>query len=102
MAKYIDLRSNYNDEIFNEIGQAIREDKLVVFPTETVYGIGANGLSSLAVKKIYNAKGRNSDNPLILHISSFDMLNKIVKDISFVEKKLINAFFPRSFYYYLK
>lgn len=102
MAKYIDLRSNYNDEIFDEIGHAILEGKLVVLPTETVYGIGANGLSCDAVKKIYKAKGRSSDNPLILHISSLDMLPKITKDIHVVEKKLIDAFFPRTFYYYFE
>ncbi len=96
-AKYIDLRRNYDNSIFDEIGQAIRDGKLVVFPTETVYGIGANGLDETAVQKIYEAKGRSSDNPLILHISSLDMLDKITKDISFVEKKLIDAFFPGPF-----
>ena len=46
----------------------LREGKTVIFPTETVYGLGANGLDENAVKKIYEAKGRPSDNPLILHI----------------------------------
>lgn len=96
-AKYIDLRKNYDNSIFNEIGTALRNGKLVIFPTETVYGLGANGLDEISVRKIYNAKGRSSDNPLILHISSLDMLSKITKDISFVEKKLIDTFFPGPF-----
>ena len=96
-AKYIDLRENYDDNVFKEIGLALRNKMLVVFPTETVYGIGANGLDEEAVKKIYEAKQRSSDNPLILHISNFDMLSEITKDISDVEKKLIDAFFPGPF-----
>ncbi len=53
-----------------EAAKAIRENKTVVFPTETVYGLGANGLSEQAVKKIFIAKGRPFDNPLILHIAN--------------------------------
>ncbi|MBR3036610.1 MAG: Sua5/YciO/YrdC/YwlC family protein, partial [Lachnospiraceae bacterium] len=52
----------------------IRAGELVAFPTETVYGLGGNGLDAEASKKIYAAKGRPSDNPLILHIGSFDQL----------------------------
>jgi len=96
-AKYIDFREEFDDLKFNEIGQAIRDGKLVVFPTETVYGIGANGFDEGAVKNIYVAKGRSSDNPLILHISDLDMLSKITTYITSVEKKLIDAFFPGPF-----
>ncbi len=96
-AKYINLSTNFDDSTFDELGLAIRNGKLVVFPTETVYGIGANGLDETAVKKIYEAKGRSSDNPLILHISNTNMLSEITKNISCVEKKLINAFFPGPF-----
>lgn len=96
-AEYIDFREGYDNLKFDEIGQAIHSGKLVVFPTETVYGIGANGLDETAVKKIYIAKGRSSDNPLILHISNIEMLSKITNNINFVEKKLIDAFFPGPF-----
>lgn len=96
-AKYIDLRKDFNNSIFDELGSTIRTGGLVVFPTETVYGIGANGLDYISVRKIYAAKGRSSDNPLILHICSLDMLNQITKDISYVEKLLIDAFFPGPF-----
>jgi len=95
--KYIDLSKNYEEDIFTELGNALLDKKLVVFPTETVYGIGANGLDEFAVKKIFEVKGRNPDNPLILHISSLEMLAKIAKDRTFVEKQLIDAFFPGPF-----
>lgn len=75
----------------------LENGKLVVFPTETVYGIGTNGLNGDACKKIYKAKGRNLDNPLILHISNKSMLNELTMNLSNVEKKLIDAFFPGPF-----
>lgn len=81
----------------NEIEKAsnlIKEGKLVLFPTETVYGIGADGLNEQAVKNIFIAKGRAQDNPLILHVSSFEMIKRIVKNINTVEKNLIFKFFP--------
>lgn len=101
--KYIDLKNvNLNDKNFDSedlqfAGNVIKSGGLVLFPTETVYGLGANGLDSSAVKKIYLAKGRSSDNPLILHISDMDMLSKIATNISSVEYKLIDAFWPGPF-----
>ena len=89
---------NMKDKInINEIEKAsnlIKEGKLVLFPTETVYGIGADGLNEQAVKNIFIAKGRAQDNPLILHVSSFEMIKKIEKNINTVEKNLIFKFFP--------
>ena len=67
---------------------------MVLFPTETVYGIGANALDTNAVKKIFVAKGRASDNPLIVHISNINMLEQIVENIGEIEKRLINKFWP--------
>lgn len=96
-AKYIDLTKDYDDSIFQEIGQAIRDGKLVVFPTETVYGIGTNGLDANACKKIYEAKGRASDNPLILHICDKTMLKHLTNFESNVENRLIDTFFPGPF-----
>lgn len=101
--KYIDLKNvNLNDKNFDNedlkfAGNVIKSGGLVLFPTETVYGLGANGLDASAVKKIYLAKGRSSDNPLILHISDMDMLSKIATNISSVEYKLIDAFWPGPF-----
>ena len=94
MAKYLDLRNNYDKFDLNEAAECIKSGKLVLFPTETVYGIGANGLDSNAVKSIFVAKNRAQDNPLILHVSNIDMVNRIAKDISPLEKKIMNDFFP--------
>ena len=59
--------------LLNEAAQVLQSGGLVAFPTETVYGLGANGLDDEAARKIYAAKGRPSDNPLILHISAADL-----------------------------
>lgn len=67
---------------------------LVAFPTETVYGLGANALDADAARKIYAAKGRPSDNPLIIHIADVDDLKKIGKNIPEAAFKLANAFWP--------
>ena len=97
MKKYIDLRSIADYSSLEEAGQIIRSGGLVLFPTETVYGLGANGLDEVAVKKIFKAKGRSADNPLILHISDFNMLNEIACGITEIEHKLMNAFWPGPF-----
>ncbi len=94
MAKYLDLKKTYNKNALKEASRYIKEGKLVLFPTETVYGIGADGLNAEAVKKIFIAKGRASDNPLILHVSNYQMIEQIASDITPLEKKLITNFFP--------
>ena len=96
---YLDLsKCNHSSwEALQKPAEILRNGGLVLFPTETVYGLGANGLDDLAVKRIYQAKGRESDNPLILHVSDFSMLPSIVKDISPLEKKLLTAFWPGPF-----
>lgn len=93
-SKYINLKENRDYEKIKDASEAIKQGKLVLFPTETVYGIGANALDESAVKKIYEAKGRASDNPLIAHISNLDMLKKLVKEVGNIEKKLIENFWP--------
>ncbi|MBR3249189.1 MAG: threonylcarbamoyl-AMP synthase [Clostridia bacterium] len=95
--KILDLKGNENLTKLKEPANVIKNGGLVLFPTETVYGLGANGLDENAVKKIFVAKGRKQDNPLILHISSINMLNQIVFKLNEVEKKLINAFWPGPF-----
>lgn len=94
MSKYIDLSNNYNKDLLVESSECIKNGKLVIFPTETVYGIGADGLNEEAVKNIFVAKGRASDNPLILHVSSLEMIDRIAYIDSILEKKLIEVFFP--------
>lgn len=86
--------SNPDEFVINSASSIIKDGGLVAFPTETVYGLGADGLNTEAVKKIYEAKGRPSDNPLILHISSIDELRPLVKHITPLAYRLINAFWP--------
>lgn len=74
--------------------RTLREGNLVVFPTETVYGLGANALDSKAVNDIFKAKGRPNDNPLIVHISALAQLDWLVTGISEKAYRLINAFWP--------
>ncbi len=74
--------------------ELIKNNGTVVFPTETVYGLGANGLNSDACKKIFAAKGRPADNPLILHIAHIEQLAELTMEITETAEKLINAFFP--------
>ncbi len=74
----------------NKAGDLIKEGALVAFPTETVYGLGADGLNNEACKKIFKAKGRPADNPLILHISHISMLDNLVEEISESHRKLFD------------
>ncbi len=89
--KYDDLNS---DSILKKAADIINNGGLVAFPTETVYGLGADGLNTNAVKKIYVAKGRPSDNPLILHIAKEEDLEKLVTEITPVAKELMANFWP--------
>ncbi|WP_366942213.1 L-threonylcarbamoyladenylate synthase [Eubacterium sp.] len=83
-----------NDENIKKAGRIIADGGLVAFPTETVYGLGANALNDEAVKNIYKAKGRPSDNPLIVHVADKADIARLVKKIPPKAEKLINAFFP--------
>lgn len=77
-----------------EAAQILRDNELVAFPTETVYGLGANAKSDEAVKKIYEAKGRPSDNPLIIHISKPQDAQKYVDNIPETAQLLMEKFWP--------
>ena len=83
-----------NKEDMREAAEIIRSGGLVAFPTETVYGLGANALDPEASKRIYAAKGRPSDNPLIVHICRFEELLSIAKEVPPQAKKLADAFWP--------
>ncbi|MFQ9516286.1 MAG: L-threonylcarbamoyladenylate synthase [Eubacterium sp.] len=85
---------NININAIHRAGEIIREGGLVAFPTETVYGLGADALNAKAAAKIYSAKGRPSDNPLIAHIASIDMLKPLVDEIPPIAEKLMDAFWP--------
>ena len=93
--EYVDLREEKNiKEGLKKAADIIKNGGLVAFPTETVYGLGANGLDEEAVPKIYETKGRPSDNPLILHISEFDEIESLVKEIPDTASALADEFWP--------
>ncbi|MDR7869490.1 MAG: L-threonylcarbamoyladenylate synthase [Tissierellaceae bacterium] len=85
---------NIDDSLISEAANVIKAGGIVAFPTETVYGLGANGLDEEAVKNIYKAKGRPSDNPLILHISSVEELQPLVEEIPELAYDCMERFWP--------
>lgn len=89
----IDCKSDFSDKL-GEAGRILREGGTVIFPTETVYGLGANALDDVAARKIFAAKGRPVDNPLIVHIYDRQQLKDIVKEVNETAKKAMDAFWP--------
>lgn len=93
--KVIKIREeNINRQYMEEAGEIIRAGGLVAFPTETVYGLGGDALNAASSGKIYAAKGRPSDNPLIVHIASMDKLSTIVKEVPEAAYKLAERYWP--------
>lgn len=86
--------TSHDDKKINEVGEILREGGLVAIPTETVYGLAGNALKGECAKKIFAAKGRPSDNPLIVHISSMSQWAPLVKEIPETAKALADAFWP--------
>ncbi len=80
--------------LLEEAGRILREGGLVAFPTETVYGLGANGLDGRACAGIYKAKGRPSDNPLILHVANRAMVDEVALEVTDIAEKLLTVFAP--------
>ena len=78
----------------DEAVRVLKEGGIVAFPTETVYGLAANALDASAVQRIFDAKGRPSDNPLIVHVSSLDMLHMVTEKMPEVYDELVNSFWP--------
>ncbi len=82
-----------NIKYIEEAASVIKEGGVVAFPTETVYGLGADALNPLAVKKIFEAKGRPQDNPLIIHVANKN-LESLVKEIPSIANKIMDRFWP--------
>lgn len=80
-------------ELIKQAAQVIKNGGIVAFPTETVYGLGANALNEDAVDKIFKAKGRPQDNPLIVHVASLDIYD-LVDDVPKVAKEFMEKFWP--------
>ncbi len=96
------IAKNINEETMDKAGEIIRKGGLVAFPTETVYGLGANAFSEDAVKKIYKAKGRPSDNPLIVHLSDVSEVETVAREIPGCARKLLKNYAPGPFTLILK
>ncbi len=89
----INITTEY-DKALEKSAELLKNGEVVGIPTETVYGLAVNALNDEAVKKIYIAKGRPSDNPLIVHISKLEELSSLVKEIPEKVKKMASAFWP--------
>lgn len=97
MEFYLDLKNNNDYSSLEEAANIIKAGGVVLFPTETVYGLGANALDSNAVEKIFIAKGRNPKNPINLLVSNMKMVEMVSSNINELEYKLMEAFFPGPF-----
>lgn len=86
----------------DQAAQAIKDGQLVAFPTETVYGLGADATNEAAVKNVYLAKGRPSDNPLIVHVASIEMVERYAAEIPNSARQLMKVFWPGSLTIILK
>ena len=83
-----------SDERYNKAVELLLNEEVVGMPTETVYGLAGNAFSPLAVSRIFEAKGRPTDNPLIVHISEFSEIYDLVKVVPEAAKKLAEKFWP--------
>lgn len=90
----IPMREGMDEEGIQLAGEILKKGGLVAFPTETVYGLGADALDETASAKIYQAKGRPSDNPLIIHIADWEAIERIAVDVPREAKMLADAFWP--------
>ena len=82
------------EEDIRRAGQLLRQGGVVAIPTETVYGLAADATNPQAVQKIFEAKGRPQDNPLIVHIASLEELPALVRQVPDAAKKLAETFWP--------
>jgi L-threonylcarbamoyladenylate synthase len=97
MAETITLKIDPDEpdpELVERAAQVIRDGGLVAFPTETVYGLGADAMNERAVRRIFEAKGRPADNPLIVHVADREMLSTVAAQVSSRAERLIQHFWP--------
>ncbi|SDZ41502.1 L-threonylcarbamoyladenylate synthase [Bacillus sp. 166amftsu] len=88
----VEIKKDYPQ--LQEAARLLRKNEAIAFPTETVYGLGANAMNDEAIAKIFEAKGRPSDNPLIVHIGAKSQLGEIVREITPVAEELMKHFWP--------
>lgn len=94
VTKVIEVSEQNMAAVMQEAGEIVKAGGLVAFPTETVYGLGGDALNPASAKKIYEAKGRPSDNPLIVHIAAMEALPAIVEELPEAAAKLADLFWP--------
>lgn len=92
--QFVKITEENKKEAIKKAGRIIKSGGLVVFPTETVYGLGADALNVKAVKRIFKAKGRPSDNPIIVHVGNASQLKLLAENVSENHKKLSKKFWP--------
>lgn len=92
--KIFDFRNNQNYENLREATEIIKNGGLVAIPTETVYGLGGDGLNGESCRKIFEAKNRPMDNPLILHISDISELKRLTRDVKESDLEILNKLWP--------
>jgi L-threonylcarbamoyladenylate synthase len=85
---------NPQEEAIGRAAEVIRGGGLVAFPTETVYGLGADAMNERAIRKIFEAKGRPADNPLIIHVGHRNEVERVAEEVSDKAWRLINDFWP--------
>ena len=102
MNKYLDFRKETDYTKLKEPAQIIKNGGIVVFPTETVYGIGTNGLNENSIKRLYEVKQRPLNKPISLLVNGIEMIEQITQNISELEYKLIKKFMPGPFTIILK
>lgn len=95
--KVLDWKKEIKEEELKEVSRKIRDGGLVIFPTETVYGIGADATNGDSVNKIFLAKGRAQDNPLIVHLANVSLIDEYAYIDNDIERKLIDCFMPGPF-----
>ena len=100
--KILDWKDNINKDELKRVIDSLKSGGLVIFPTETVYGIGADATNSKAVDDIFIAKGRANDNPLIVHLDNKNNIEKYAYISNEIEQKLIDSFMPGPFTLILK
>ena len=94
MSKLYDWKKEMNNDELEEVAEIIRNGGVVIFPTETVYGIGGNALNTETIKKIYEVKKRPSSKPLSILVKDKDEIGKYAQITSEIEKKIIDNFMP--------
>lgn len=97
MTQIYNWKNNININELNNVIQVLKNNGLVILPTETVYGLAASAFSDEACKKIFIVKGRAQDNPLIVHVANKEMIYEIAEKPSDIEEQLIDNFMPGPF-----